>query len=270
MNEPYNLYACTQCRQTRLENSAAALVCAGCGTRYDLIFGNVPDFAPAPERRDSAAHSYTYSYSSRFYEWGRKSLMMQLSTGLSWKHEIKLLLDALNISGNENILDVGCGTGIVAREIAKRFTNTKINGLDYSYSQLRQAVALQKKYRINNIEFAHGLATKLPYADGAFHRVLTVGSMQFYGDIQVFFNESARVLQPGGRLVALNYLSPEYKKGETALIRRVQQTAVRHKDHFFEKDELHALANCDGLNVVEYIEKGIVFILTAEREGKTR
>lgn len=265
MNSADAVYACPACRGSGFETAAGALECAGCGTRYDLVFGDVPDFAPAPGRRDSAAHSYTYSFSSRFYEWGRRSVMMQYTTGLSWKEELKLLLRALNLCEGARVLDVGCGTGIVARQIAACGAQAKIWGLDYSYSQLRQAVTLRKKHGLDTIAFAHGLATKLPFNDGVFHRALTVGSMQFYGDIPAFFREAARVLQPGGRLVALNYLSPTCKTGDTALIRRVQTTAIRHGDHLFEKQELFALTAGAGLQVIDFEEKGIVFLLTAAR-----
>ena len=259
------VYACPACRGTGFETAAGAMICTGCGARYDLVFGNVPDFAPAPGRRDSAAHSYTYSYSSRFYEWGRTSVMMQYTTGLSWKEELKLLLQALNLCDGARVLDVGCGTGIVARQIAACRVPAKVWGLDYSYSQLRQAEALRKKYGLHNMSLAHGTAAMLPFGDCVFHRALTVGSMQFYGDIAAFFREAARVLQPGGRLVALNYLSPACKKGGSALIRRVQATAVRHGDHLFDKQELYALAAGAGLQVTDFVEKGIVFIMTAAR-----
>ena len=47
--------------------------------------------------------------------------------------------------------------------------------------------------------------------------------------------------------------------------RRARGAAIRHGDHLFEKQELFALAAGAGLQVIDYVEKGIVFLLTAAR-----
>lgn len=259
-------YQCPECKSEKLDVSGKRVACLECGREYVVHFGEVPDFAPVEGFHDSAAHSYTYSYSSRFYESVRRSVIMKLTTGVSFEEETKLLFDCLGLQDGIRILDVACGTGIFSRQFATKFNSIEAWGLDYSYSQLRRAVAYRKQARISNLKFVHGLATKLPFPSGGFDRVATVGAMQFFGDFQLFFNEAFRVLKPGGILVAMNYLDLNYKPSEHGIVRRVQGVAARRGDHFFSKPEVLEYAAKAGFVDTRYEERDIVFALAVNKQ----
>jgi ubiquinone/menaquinone biosynthesis C-methylase UbiE len=248
-----------------METGPSRVFCRGCGRQYPVVFGEVPDFAPLEGFRDATNHSYTYSYSSRFYELGRKSFLMELSTGIPYKKEESLLIEKLELGDGMSALDIGCGTGIFSRRFAALCPASEIFGLDYSYSQLRQAVVYRKKERISNLHFIHGQAAVLPFAGAMFDRVITVGAMQFFGPIESFFKETFRVLKPGGLFVALNYLDLQYKKSKLPLALMSQKAAEKHGDHLFSKDKITAAAGGASFRDIDYFEKDITFILKARK-----
>ena len=87
------------------------------------------------------------------------------------------------------MLDLGTGTGAVARLVAARFPEAEIVGADLSAEMIDQARRLTDSARVT---YQVADAQKLPFADGSFDLV-TLGNMI------PFFDELARVLASGGR-----------------------------------------------------------------------
>jgi ubiquinone/menaquinone biosynthesis C-methylase UbiE len=256
---------CPKCGGTTLSRKRDAFECASCASSYPVIMGEVCDSFPVQGGRDSASHSYTYSYSSRFYEKARTGWMMKLTTGISYQEEKELVFKMVKPEPGQNLLDIGCGTGIFSRQFSRVVDPGEVWGLDFSYSQLRTAVRLKAEEKITNLHLVHGKAMNLPFADESFDRAVTTGAMQFFGGTGDFFREVRRVLRPGGIFVALNYLDPGYIRGKTWLLRRVQRVALRHGDHLFSKDELLGYAGEAGFAGIDYIESGITFVISCMR-----
>jgi SAM-dependent methyltransferase len=97
-------------------------------------------------------------------------------------------LDAL-ASPPRRVLDLGTGTGAVARVVAERFPEAEIVGADIATQMIEEARRVTDSPRIT---YQVADAQKLPFADGAFDLV-TLGNMI------PFFDELARVVKPGGR-----------------------------------------------------------------------
>jgi ubiquinone/menaquinone biosynthesis C-methylase UbiE len=88
-------------------------------------------------------------------------------------------------------LDVGTGTGAVARLLSERWPDAEVTGVDVSPGMIEEA------RRLGTERYDLGDASALPYADGAFDLV-TLNNMI------PFFDELARVTAPGGH-VAVSY-----------------------------------------------------------------
>jgi SAM-dependent methyltransferase len=94
------------------------------------------------------------------------------------------------------VLEVGVGTGIVAA--ALRFHGLTVYGVDLSMSMLRRAVD-----RLGStVVCADALA--LPVRSGSIDNVLFVAALHAIGDVPGAVAEAARVLRPGGRLLAVH------------------------------------------------------------------
>lgn len=92
------------------------------------------------------------------------------------------------------VLDVACGTGIVARTAADRLgPHPTVVGLDLNDAMLTVAGRLRP-----DIEWQQGDAAQLPFADGSFDVVLCQSGLMFFPDVPQALREMARVVVPGG------------------------------------------------------------------------
>jgi ubiquinone/menaquinone biosynthesis C-methylase UbiE len=99
------------------------------------------------------------------------------------------------------VLDVACGTGIVARNVARQLgPGGSVAGLDLSPAMLAIARRAATAEGID-IAWHEGSALDLPFADGAFDLVVCQMGMQFFPDKPRAVAEMSRVLAPGGRVV---------------------------------------------------------------------
>lgn len=119
------------------------------------------------------------------------------------------LVEFAGVAAGERVLDVGCGTGVVAITAARR--GARVSGLDLSPVLL--ADARQNAELIGaQIDFTEGDAEALPYADASFDVVLSQFGHMFAPRPEVAVAEMLRVLQPGGR-IAFSTWPPELMTG---------------------------------------------------------
>lgn len=96
------------------------------------------------------------------------------------------------------ILDLGCGTGFVARALAQRFRGARVVGLDLSPAMVEQANA--RRGRWSRCRYVCADAERLPLASGSMDLVVSNLALQWC-DAATAFAEIARVLRPGGRFL---------------------------------------------------------------------
>lgn len=127
------------------------------------------------------------------------------------------LVKFVQVSAGERVLDVACGTGVVAVTAARR--GAKVSGLDLTPALIERA---KKNAHIAsvNVEFIEGDAEALPYPDASFDVVLSQFGHIFAPRPAVAVNEMLRVLKRGGR-IAFSTWPPEHFTGRLfALIAR--------------------------------------------------
>jgi len=117
---------------------------------------------------------------------------------------VKNLLDVVGIRPNEVALEVGGGSGVVLREIARRTGGAnRIIDVDISPYLLREAEALAKQAGLaDRISFQEGHAEKIPLADGSVDVGLSLTVME-EGNADRMLSELVRVTRPGGRIGAI-------------------------------------------------------------------
>ena len=117
------------------------------------------------------------------------------------------LLDLAELKGGERLLDVACGTGIVARRGGSRVgPDAQIVGVDLNDGMLAVARRVSSGLR-PAIEWRRGDAAALPLPDAAFDLVTCQQALQFFADRPRALSEMRRVLAPGGR-AAIAVLRP--------------------------------------------------------------
>lgn len=111
------------------------------------------------------------------------------------------LVERADLRPNDRVLDVGCGTGIVARRAARRIGDDgSVVGIDLNKGMLDVARATSSE-RQPAIEWRQGDATDLHFAEGSFDVVFCQQVLQFVPEPKAALREMHRVLAPGGRLV---------------------------------------------------------------------
>lgn len=107
-----------------------------------------------------------------------------------------LVAEAARIAQGQRVLDVACGTGVLARAAAERAApDGTVVGLDRNEGML--AVAQRKAPAV---EWKPGRAEQLPFADARFDAVVSQFGLMFFDDREAALREMWRVLKPGGRL----------------------------------------------------------------------
>jgi arsenite methyltransferase len=112
-------------------------------------------------------------------------------------------LKALALQPGERVLDVGCGPGLLAAEMAQVVgPGGHVVGLEISPNML--AVARSHSPAGGRISLVQGDATALPFADGAFDAVTSTQVFEYLAEVATAAAEVARVLRPGGRVLLLD------------------------------------------------------------------
>ncbi|MER8800707.1 methyltransferase domain-containing protein [Mesorhizobium sp. M0998] len=91
------------------------------------------------------------------------------------------LMDRAAPQSGERILDVACGTGVVARSAAERMGSGQVVGLDINTGMLAVARSLPRGAGAR-IDWHEGSALEMPFPDSAFDLVLCQLGLQFFPD----------------------------------------------------------------------------------------
>jgi ubiquinone/menaquinone biosynthesis C-methylase UbiE len=117
--------------------------------------------------------------------------------------------DVAALAPGQRVLDVACGTGILACEVAERVgPEGEVIGLDINDGML--TVARRKS---SAIEWRQGDAENLPFADNTFDAVVSQFGLMFFADRQQALCEMVRVLRPRGRLAVAVWDAVEHVEG---------------------------------------------------------
>ncbi|HTK76524.1 MAG TPA: class I SAM-dependent methyltransferase [Gemmataceae bacterium] len=144
------------------------------------------------------------------------------------------ILDAIPWRGDEQVLDVGCGHGLMLLGAAKRLTTGKAVGIDLWQTEDQAGnspAATMENARLegvaDRVELKDGDARKLPFADHSFDVILSSWALHNIYDRDgraVAIREIARVLKPGGRAALVDIRHAD----EYAEVLRAAGLDVRH------------------------------------------
>ena len=141
-------------------------------------------------------------------------------------------LDLLGIAPGERVLEVGCGSGVVLRELARRVApDGAAVGLDPSPALLAIARELAERDGLaEQIELREGDARSLPFGDAEFDAVLAVTALSHVPEGERAIPELARVVRPGGRAGVFDRDADSFiiSHPDRALTRRIVACSTDH------------------------------------------
>ena len=164
------------------------------------------------------------------------------------------LVDFAAVGPGERVLDVACGTGVVARLASQRVGDSgTVAGLDLNPGML--AVARSVTHSGPSIEWHEASADAMPFPDDSFDVVLCQMGLQFMPDRLAALGEMRRVLARDGRLI-VNLPGPTpriFSILEEGVSRHVGMEAARFVSHVFslnDANEISSLLDNAGFNDV--------------------
>jgi demethylmenaquinone methyltransferase/2-methoxy-6-polyprenyl-1,4-benzoquinol methylase len=132
---------------------------------------------------------------------------LSMGTDIYWRKRVLRRMSALTRDGEGRILDLCCGTGDLALELARHW---EVVGCDFCHPML--VLAGQKIRRAGDgrrsVLLVEGDALHLPFADASFRAVTVAFGVRNFADIARGLREILRVLEPGGVLGVLEFSHP--------------------------------------------------------------
>ena len=126
---------------------------------------------------------------------------MSLGIHRLWK---KSLLNMMNPSSNQNLIDVACGTGDIAKLFVKHVNKlSRIACVDPNKGMISKGKEKLSKFK--NINWIISPAEKIPLSDNLFDFYTISFGLRNTANIDKALSEAYRVLKPGGRFLCLEF-----------------------------------------------------------------
>lgn len=114
------------------------------------------------------------------------------------------VLEKMRLAATDTVLDVGCGSGWLARRLAEMVPEGRVVGMDVSDEMIR--VARRTSLDFENILYATGEVGEIPWETNFFNHAISVESAYYWPEPAAGIREIFRVLRPGGRAwILINY-----------------------------------------------------------------
>jgi SAM-dependent methyltransferase len=131
------------------------------------------------------------------------------------------MFEFAKLQPDQRLLDVGCGVGTTAIELARRF-RCHVTAVDIDPLMLERAAANVRGSGVRNVVVARADIQALEFADAAFDRVF-VEAVTMFVDRRRAVHEVVRVCRPGGRVLDHEFI---YRRPPTAEARRIFEGEV--------------------------------------------
>ena len=151
------------------------------------------------------------------------------------------MIDIAGIARGQQVLDVACGTGVLARAAADRVGDAgAVVGVDLNPAMLAVAARVRP-----DLEWREADVADLPFADGRFDAVLCQSALFFFPDVVGALREMARVVRPGGVVAVQTYAAlpdqPGFGDLATVVARHAPPEAMHLVDTYWSQGDLPTL-----------------------------
>ena len=166
------------------------------------------------------------------------------------------VVNRLQVAAGSDILDLGCGTGILFDMLRRKVGNRgSVTGVDFS---LQMAERAHRNFPFDNVNVVDADVSSLPFRDRCFDMAVAFSSFPHFSDRQKALLETRRVLKPGAPLHIIHLMS---SKEITAMHHRVGG-AVAH-DVLPEAGEMARLLEAAGFVHVKVEDKPGLYLASA-------
>jgi SAM-dependent methyltransferase len=140
---------------------------------------------------------------------------------MDYDAELRLLNEVLRraygLRRDDDVLDIGCGTGQTTREAARQAPDGKVVGIDNSAEMIRRARQVTEADGLKNVTFVHADAQRCPFSSESFELLISRFGTMFFEDPLAAFANFAHALRPDGRLVMMVWQAHERNEWSLAI-----------------------------------------------------
>ncbi len=170
-----------------------------------------PDGSPYPDRSRPTFERdirRMFGHIAERYDWFDH--VASLGNDFLWRPRALGQLDRFRSPGPiRRVLDIGCGTGDLARQVARRYPHARVVGADFTGPMLQNALGRNRRAREGSrVTLARATALRLPFADASFDLVTSAFVARNLTDLARAYRETRRVLRPGGLVLTLEITEP--------------------------------------------------------------
>lgn len=189
---------------------------------YDVGQDDVAHKAMDSQEDASRMVNNYYNLATDFYEygWGTSFHFAHTATNESHADSMKRhehrVAEHLGVKASDRVLDVGCGVGGPAREIA-RFSGAHVTGITLNAYQVERAKIHTKNEGMEGkVEFKQMDFTKTEFADASFDNAYAIESTCHAHQLEDVYAEAYRVLKPGGKFFIYEWIKAAGFDGNNA------------------------------------------------------
>lgn len=176
-------------------------------------------------------------YEQRFARYSERSLAMAMRV--------------MDLDRARRVVDVACGTGLLARQIRRQWPHISVIGVDVSEAMLDEARRHLPQVAASDhagaIAWRVGQAEALPVESGWADTVVCTNAFHLVQDPESALAEMRRVLQPGGRLVIVDWCRDDLRM---RLMLPVLSIVTRQRRRVWRLDELAGAIGRSGFSVI--------------------
>jgi len=181
--------------------------------------------------------------------------------GPSAEQERRDAVRALELGGEQRVLDVACGPGNFTHVFAAALTGDGLAiGLDASAPMLARAVA---EHVVPRVAYLRADARRMPFSDSSFDAVCCYAALYLVPEPFTVLVEMLRVLAPGGRIALMTSYRGTWEPQRAARTVLGWASGVR----MFDRDELTGVLRASGLVDIQQQLHGVAQFVTARRPG---
>jgi ubiquinone/menaquinone biosynthesis C-methylase UbiE len=176
----------------------------------------------------------------------------------------------LNLTGDEQVLDVACGTGHASLAIAPKLLKGRITAVDLSPGMLDQARKKAAALNIRNVEFLERDMQELGFKPGTFDAAVCAFGIFFVQDMDAQLAHIASMVRPGGRVIITSFQENYFQPLRDMLFNRIGTYGVQNPPQAWKGVASEAgcrqLFEKAGLTNIGVVEKNVGYYLESTDE----
>jgi ubiquinone/menaquinone biosynthesis C-methylase UbiE len=177
------------------------------------------------------------------------------------------IIEEMDLDKQDKVIDIGCGSGWLSREMAKVVTEGEVVGLDISEEFIRKTKQVKDKKSSKNYRepiFRVADVVNIPYPDDYFNYAVSLASFSFWTDPEKGLKEIKRVLKRDGKLC----IADVYQEGPFSFRAwiKINNALFSYKENIYSSEEYRVFFQKAGWGDVVQKKKAGVLLTTGAKK----